>query len=139
MHVKKMLSSAAIIAAVAVIAVSAHAARPAPGPAPDCLHYDYSFALSADGQSVHVVATITNGCFPRVDMAGDVGLRVAGALLAHAPLGPGDSATIKIDLPLEEVRGKELCLEFKGTTAEVIRGKLRVAALEARDCRTLAF
>jgi hypothetical protein len=137
MDAKKMLCSAVI--AAAVIAVPAHAAKPGPGPAPDCLRYDYSFALSADGQSVHVVATITNTCFPRVDMEGDVGLWVGGALVAHAPLGPGDSATLEADIPLDAIRGQEICLEFKGTRAEVIRGKLRVAALEARDCRTAAF
>lgn len=141
MHVKRMLAPAVIATVLATFAFSAQAgkARPAPGPAPECVRYEYAFTPAADGQSVHVDATIKNGCFPGVDMDGIVSLTLAGQVLAQAPLGPLDTATLSVDIPLAAVQGQELCLGLKGSRAEMIRRKLEVSALDAKDCRTLRF
>ena len=138
MHVKKMLAPAVI---AVVLAASAHAGRikPTPGPAPDCLRYEYAYALSSDGQTLHVDATVRNDCFPAVDMEGTVLLSVAGQVIGQAPLGALDTATISADVPLDAVRGQQLCLEFKGTRAELIRRKLQVSAIESQDCRIANF
>ena len=138
MQVKKMLAPAVI---AVVLAASADAGRikPPPGPAPECLRYEYAYALSADGRTVHVDATVKNDCFPGTDMEGTALLIVAGQVLGQAPLGPLDSATVSADVPLDALRGQQLCLEFKGTKAELIHHKLQVSAIDAQDCRVLSF
>ena len=90
MHVKRMLEPAVIATVLATLAFSAQAgrAKPAPGPAPECIRYEYAvscilFTLHFQSK-VHLVRT-ADGLYGR-----GIPYMVASALLGpwSLPWGP---------------------------------------------------